>query len=199
MNHGPQGILVATGNIKPSGNRPGELKRNEPVRNPPTGEGDALGGPPDKPPSLLPPPNRVNQGLDRTSSLGTSSVTGLINLGKENPEEMRLIQRILPVDNPKPNNVEQGIVSGRHLSEPSPKPPSSLEVEVLQQPSFVPKERIHSGGGGPGPSSEPPKTESVNPTVEDEDSGPLKQPRPQSVVMHLRPTHLDNHTGNSVS
>lgn len=164
------------------------------MSNPPTGKGDALGSLPNKPPSLLPPPNRVDQRFDGASSLSTGSITGLVNRGEENPEEMRLIPRILPIDEPKPHDVPQRIVGDTNLSKPSPKPPSSLKVEAFQQSGLVPKERVHSRGGGPSPGSKPPQTESIHPTIEDENGSVLKQPRPQSVVMHLRPTHLDNST-----
>jgi hypothetical protein len=164
------------------------------VRNPPTGQGNALGRPTNKPPGFLPPPNRVNQGFDRASSLSPGSITGLVNLGKENPEQMRLIPRILTINEPEPNDVPQGIIGDGHLSEPPPKPPSGLEIEAFQQPGLVPEERVHGGGGGPSASSEPPKAESVNAPVEDEDGSTLKQPRPKSVVINLGPTHLDNPT-----
>lgn len=159
------------------------------MRDSPTGQGNPSRRSVLEQPCFLPPPHRVDKRLDRGRGLGTSLRLMLPEPREHHGVEMRLVPRIVPVSNPEPHDVLQGVVGYSNSGEPSPEKPRSLPVKTLKQPAFVPKEGVDGGGGRPGPSSEPPKTQGVHPTVKDEGSGIREQPPTKRLIVHLWPTH----------
>jgi hypothetical protein len=164
------------------------------VRDPPARQSDLRGRRVNEKPRGLPPRHGVDERLNGARSLGPGFGVRLVNPSKKHPIEVRFVPRILPVGHPKPNDVPDGVVGGPHLGKPLPKPPSRLAVEAFEQSGLPAEERVDGGGGGPDPSSQPPKAEGLNPTIEDKNGSVREQPPTKDVVVNLRPTHLDKPT-----
>lgn len=137
----------------------------------------------------MPPPNGIDKRLD-----GPRPV--LASIGLDNPPgehdrvEMRLAERVVPISNPEPNDVLDGIAGHLHSSKPGAESSRRLPVEIVEQRGLVAEQGVDGSGRGPDVGGEPPKTQRVDPTLKDERGSVVEQPLPKRVVVKLWPTHL---------